>query len=355
MSSDFRQDPGAGHLITFSQFFFIALHGLIFTSKFFTVKPVISMRDYMTLVVMFFVTNVCNNAAFTYNIPMPLHMIFRSGSLMANMVMGIIILQRSYDVWKYASVVLITVGIIISTFASGADLQKAKTENVNLHPLEALYWMSIGIALLTVALFLSARMGIYQETLYKKYGKHPNEALFYTHIIPLPGFLILYSNIHQHLINALHSETQSVFGVEVPIQAAYVLGNMLTQFMCISSVYVLTTECTSLTVTMVVTLRKFASLLFSIVYFRHKFTFLHWTGALFVLIGTVIFTEILPKAADACKPYFSRHGVDGNNSGTGSVLHDISNLFEKRKSLRLKPRRFSAPMAHVKYQPLISP
>lgn len=34
--------------------------------------------------------------------------------------------------------------------------------------------------MLTVALFVSARMGIYQEVLYKKHGKHPSEALYYT-------------------------------------------------------------------------------------------------------------------------------------------------------------------------------
>ena len=39
-------------------------------------------------------------------------------------------------------------------------------------------WLG-GIALLTFALFLSARMGIYQECLYARYGKHPWEALFY--------------------------------------------------------------------------------------------------------------------------------------------------------------------------------
>jgi len=37
-----------------------------------------------------------------------------------------------------------------------------------------------GILLLTVALFVSARMGIYQEVLYGRYGKHPRESLYYT-------------------------------------------------------------------------------------------------------------------------------------------------------------------------------
>ena len=33
--------------------------------------------------------------------------------------------------------------------------------------------------MLTFAVFMSAGMGIYQETIYKKFGKYPREALFY--------------------------------------------------------------------------------------------------------------------------------------------------------------------------------
>lgn len=50
----------------------------MFTSKFGSVKPRIGIKDYMILVAMFFVTSVCNNYAFDFNIPMPLHMIFRA-------------------------------------------------------------------------------------------------------------------------------------------------------------------------------------------------------------------------------------------------------------------------------------
>lgn len=65
--------------------------------------------------------------------------------------------------------------------------------------------------------------------------------------------------------------------------------------MCISSVFVLTTECSSLTVTLVVTLRKFFSLLFSVVYFQNSFSIYHWIGTGLVFLGTIIFTEIVPK------------------------------------------------------------
>ena len=73
------------------------------------------------------------------------------------------------------------------------------------------------------------------------------------------------------------------------------MGNVLTQYLCISSVYTLTAECSSLTVTLVVTLRKFVSLIFSIIYFDNPFTVYHWLGTILVFIGTIIFTEVLPS------------------------------------------------------------
>jgi solute carrier family 35 (UDP-xylose/UDP-N-acetylglucosamine transporter), member B4 len=184
----------------------------------------------------------------------------------------------------------------------------------------------MGIALLTIALFVSARMGIYQEVLYKRYGKYPDEALFFTvsnidrlllcdylliipffqnfqHLLPLPFFFLLYNNIWEHVKIATASEIYQlpIVPVGLPIIWVYLIGNVITQYFCISSVYVLTTECSSLTVTLVVTLRKFTSLIFSIIYFNNPFTIYHWTGFFLVFFGTVIFTEVIPKITASFK------------------------------------------------------
>lgn len=115
-------------------------------------------------------------------------------------------------------------------------------------------------------------------------------------MLPLPAFLLLYSNIAEHMAIASASEPVviPVVGVSIPILWIYLLANCLTQYMCISCVFLLTTECSSLTVTLVVTLRKFVSLLFSIVHFNNSFTVCHWIGAFLVFLGTMIFTEMLP-------------------------------------------------------------
>ena len=51
------------------------------------------MLSYLELLT-FFLVSVTNNYALNFNIPMPLHMIFRAGSLLANMILGVILLGR---------------------------------------------------------------------------------------------------------------------------------------------------------------------------------------------------------------------------------------------------------------------
>jgi len=293
-----QQDPGAGNLVTFSQFLLIAIEGLIFTTKFFTVKPKVPFSSWIILVIMYFLVSVSNNYALNFNIPMPLHMIFRAGSLMANMLMGIALLGKRYSLTKYLSVLMITIGIAVCTIMSAksspkSDSSKSESENAT-QAEEEKFWLIVGITLLTFALFMSARMGIYQEVIYGKFGKHPKEALFYTHALPLPGFLLLAPDILAHWDIAMSSTPIliPVFNISIPSLLLYLLGNIITQYVCISAVFVLTTECASLTVTMVVTLRKFLSLLFSILYFNNPFTLYHWLGTALVFGGTLLFSDI---------------------------------------------------------------
>lgn len=178
-----------------------------------------------------------------------------------------------------------------------------------------LFWWLVGVVILTLALLLSARMGIYQEKLYKEHGKHPYEALYYTvssnvvftsdkvrmfvclfqHLLSLPAFIFYYPSIVESI--QLFNESEPILvpflKVSLPYLWLHLIGNIITQYLCISSVYILTTECTSLTVTLVVTLRKFLSLIFSIVYFKNPFTVEHWFGTALVFLGTLLFTEVI--------------------------------------------------------------
>ncbi|NXO20723.1 S35B4 protein, partial [Cisticola juncidis] len=288
-----RQFPGCGNIVTFSQFLFIAVEGFIFEADFGRKRPAIPIRNYFIMVAMFFTVSVVNNYALNLNIAMPLHMIFRSGSLIASMALGVIILKKRYSVSKFTSIALVSLGIFTCTFMSAKQVASDSSLNQEDGPQAFLWWL-LGIAALTFALLMSARMGIFQETLYKKFGKHSKEALFYNHALPLPGFLLLAPNIYQHalLFNQSEPFQVPVIGLTLPIMWFYLLMNVITQYVCIRGVFILTTECPSLTVTLVVTLRKFVSLIFSILYFQNPFTAWHWLGTAFVFVGTLMYTEV---------------------------------------------------------------
>ncbi|XP_034114223.1 UDP-xylose and UDP-N-acetylglucosamine transporter [Drosophila albomicans] len=299
-----KLDPGAGNLITTAQFAFIALEGFIFTAKFGWTKRVVSLRDYALLVAMFFLTSVCNNYVFHLKVGMTLHMIIRGGSLISNMCLGILVLKRRYQPRQYVAVVMITIGIFICTYFSSRQIEVPAGED--LLTAAAMFWWFVGVFLLVLALFISSYMGITQELLYRKHGKCAREALFYTHLLPLPAFLCLHDNIRNHWNLALASEPYTLpglGGIAVPLLLLYLLGNVLMQHLCISSVYYLTTECSSLTVTFILTLRKFVSLVFSIIYFRNPFTLYHWLGTLLVFAGTLLFADVFGSKRKTVKTH----------------------------------------------------
>lgn len=119
----------------------------------------------------------------------------------------------------------------------------------------------------------------------------------------LPGFLLYAPSIWEHMALATKSEPYEIPYIQItlPIMWLLIFLNVITQYLCISSVYVLTTECTSLTVTLVITLRKFLSLIFSIIYFQNPFTIVHWFGSGLVFLGTLMFAEVFDKIKDGIK------------------------------------------------------
>ncbi|XP_037071220.1 UDP-xylose and UDP-N-acetylglucosamine transporter-like [Pollicipes pollicipes] len=333
-----KAHPGCGNLVTFSQFLFISVHGFLFTMRCGRESSKIPIREYVIMVGMFFASSVLNNYALNFGIPMPLHMIFKSGSLVANLLMGMVVLKRFYRKHKYIAVVLITLGIILCTLASQVsyilrscsspwalscalwhlssracdrvvecliaaralavkNAKKADAAATVEQPAgldrSSPVTLAVGAGVLTAALLLSARLGIFQEVLYKTHGKHAQQALFITHSLPLPGFLLLMPDIIHHARLFSESEAVLVGTLELPVPRLWLclLCNVITQYVCISSVFRLTEQCTSLTVTLVVTLRKFVSLLFSIWYFANPFVAQHWVGSALVFAGTLLFTD----------------------------------------------------------------
>ena len=91
--------------------------------------------------------------------------------MVTTMITEKIVLGRIHSTSKHISVILITIGICIYTFASSKLIKNEKNGGF-------MEWIW-GITLLSTSLVLSSRMGVYQEQIHTQWGRHPKEALFY--------------------------------------------------------------------------------------------------------------------------------------------------------------------------------
>ena len=238
---------------------------------------------------MFFTVNLLNNIAFGYNITVPVHIILRSGGSVLTMFVGFVWGKR-YTGTQVFSVFMLTIGVIIAAMADAqakgkiSDSATAVTFNNEL---------LMGLCLLFVAQLLSAIMGLYVQLTYTKYGSHWSENLFYSHLFSIPLFLPFGSGLWMQtqkllsyppviLAPSLASFTantskammgssvpSSVFSsphAKIPISPhIFTLGiNALTQYACIRGVNILAGRTSAIGVTIVLNVRKLASLFISI-------------------------------------------------------------------------------------------
>lgn len=368
-------DPGAGSLLTLLQFMFIAAVSLPAALHFgksttgrtrVAFKPtVIPVREYVKMTAVFFAMSFLNNAAFSFHISQPLHMVFRSANLVTTFVMGKWLFGRKYTLKQLACIVLLTAGAASATFAEalagdtakaaaaaaggGGQQQPCTNCPTGVAPSTAaaaasaalasssssppatgeglgyMAWWFVGIGILVSVLVLQSVLSNMQSIASSKYGKAPEESLFYTHTLSVPMFLLAAPTLLEHarlwtasaptgdvvqayleaggymaaadgsggapgLVGgayawALSLATAPLAGV--PVMWTYVVLNVVSQYVCIVGVYNLNPVADPLTVTMTLTVRKFVSLLLSIWWFDNTFTMPHWVGACMVFGGAV--------------------------------------------------------------------
>jgi len=200
-------------------------------------------------------------------------------------------LKRNFSTEKYVSVATITSGIIVCTLVSTDQSRKSSSSSIEEEHNST--ELAQGLIVMTIGLLLSSLIGICQEKTSLVYGKHPMENLFLHHAMALPCFYFLRHSIAASAATFGASEPvfESLVAGGVPIAWVWLAGNLITQYVCIRSVFILSTECPSLTVTLVVTLRKFFSLLVSVVYFKTFWGVYHWIGTVLVFGGTLLYAE----------------------------------------------------------------
>ncbi|KAJ1846871.1 golgi uridine diphosphate-N- acetylglucosamine transporter, partial [Coemansia sp. RSA 2703] len=125
-----REVPKCGNLITFGQFVFITATGLpthmqTVPGRFGWIPRLrprkVPLFRWAVMVGLYFCVSVLNNLALGYDVSIPLHIVFRSAGLIANMVCGYVVMRKRYAVKQVVAVVMVSVGVVVATLASVGD------------------------------------------------------------------------------------------------------------------------------------------------------------------------------------------------------------------------------------------
>ncbi|PLB36723.1 putative UPD-GlcNAc transporter (Mnn2-2) [Aspergillus candidus] len=337
-----KDRPRAGPLITFAQFLLTALFTFPSFISFsagpralFFKKNIIPLSSWFAYTAFFVTINMLNNWAFAYKISVPLHIILRSGGPVASMIVGRLFSSRKYSQGQIVGVAMLTLGVAMAALADAQS--KGQITNTDQKDDSSFARAVTGFSILVLAMVLSSFQGIYADKLYATYGReHWKEALFYSHTLSLPLFLGAYSNLSTEwnslflsppllsrnaelgLSGVLFSDAttktcaqpvrsylnhaalrlfevlrnndsiQSIL-VSTPAQVIFLILNALTQYLCIRGVHLLSAKSSSLTVTIVLNIRKLVSLLLSIYLFGNDLTSGVSFGAIFVFVGGALY------------------------------------------------------------------
>lgn len=320
-----KTSPSCGSLITFLQFALTSLLTLPANVSLrdpsswryaFLRKRHIPLRSWVIYTAFFLAINILNNTAFSYRISVPLHIILRSAGPVTTMLVFYFFSGRRYPPMKIFAVLLLFVGVVIAAVADAYSKtpELFETTSVSLEAKEpesklrasapsadVLRQQGPGFVLLASALLLSAFMGLYSDGLYAKYGRSAaitSESLFYSHALPLPYFAFQVPTLANDFFDlATNSAPLSVSLATgpvsrlpsileaIPTAVPMLLVNALTQYVCISGVNRLSAKSSSLTVSIVLNVRKLVSLLLSIWLFGNRLPNGVMFGAALVFLG----------------------------------------------------------------------
>ncbi|EXJ57186.1 hypothetical protein A1O7_07533 [Cladophialophora yegresii CBS 114405] len=314
--------PSSGSLLTASQFLLVSLFTLPRhfspsrgARNLFLKERNIPLRKWVIYTAYFLSINILNNTAFRYKIGIPLHIILRSAGPVTSMLAGRIVKGRNYPAQKVVAVVLLFAGVVVAAFSDAAAKQSRSAAVLEDDGADASAWSQApGFALLASALVLSACMGLYSDDMYATHGRSRDitaETLFYSHAMSLPWFLGQIRPLTSDFVGlmafpvpgpvqskAAAATPSSLFAttpaalldrvastILLPRPVLLLAANAATQLLCIVGVNRLSAQSSSLTVSIVLNIRKLVSLVLSIWLFGNDLPGGVLLGAAVVFVG----------------------------------------------------------------------
>jgi len=277
-----KMNPRIGSALTFSQMLFITIQSLPSFLSFPApsllprLKPrQVPLTQWALHVLLLTTGSLLNNWAFAFDVPLTVQIVFRSAGLAISMLFGAFFLKKRYSTTQVISVIMVSAGAILAALSRPPVRSRKNAEDSRKY--------IIGVAMLVISLLLTSALGLLQERTYQKYGPCWREGVFYSHCLSLPIFLFLIPDVKQgvySLSEGSHPYTSYLI----------MAGNLVSQLICVSSINRLSSQVSSVSTNLVLTIRKALSLCFSVWWFGNGWTTQLGIGAGMVFFGSFIFS-----------------------------------------------------------------
>ena len=280
------RDKGCGDLISLFEYVFGFCLSLpwCFSKRPFRVEP----RRHAVVALLALSYVFFSNVALSSKIPTSIYVVLKNGTLLANLVVGTIVLRKRYSLAQYAAVALVTLGLASTAL-------RAKTNDHDDHRQRGNKDDDylLGIVCLVVALLSRAGGSALQER-YMHLAKgdvSTAEMIFMRTAMGLPFFLARSNNVRSHLQKWLSDPAFS------SSQWLLLFTNLLFDYLCKIIITTIIQRRGALHASLVLSFQKFLAFTVSVVFVNPTLrnSKAVWAGSLAVLIGTLAYS-----AASTC-------------------------------------------------------
>eukprot|EP00928_Gymnodinium_smaydae_P034182 TRINITY_DN24293_c0_g1_i1.p1 TRINITY_DN24293_c0_g1~~TRINITY_DN24293_c0_g1_i1.p1 ORF type:complete len:385 (-),score=82.89 TRINITY_DN24293_c0_g1_i1:71-1099(-) len=323
-----KGDPNSGNLLTLSAVLMVLLQSIPgrFQPGTLSLKPLAApVASHAQFALLWVSMSVLANYAFAYKISVAIFTLVRSCNIIATVLLGYLIFGQRFSLQQLLCVGAVSAGVFLASMGEAQTLSARGTSagastcdgcapstpaaaDAATEVGSELGTWAIGIGMLAFVQLLQGFLGHVQAGFYRTFRDLAprndlcDEYLFTSHVVALVPLFFLKEDIMAATRAAFASEPVPLpLPFPVPSRLVWLLVNNVSQTICLKGVFRSSAALSPLTLTIVLSVRKFLSVVVSILLFSNPWTPLHSIATVLIFGGAFAYSQAREATAPAKK------------------------------------------------------
>lgn len=306
-----KGDPQSGNLLTLSAVLMVLLQSIPgrLAPGSLGLKPLAApLSSHAHFGLLWVSMSVLANYSFAYKISVTIFTMVRSCNIIASVILGYLVFGQRFSLQQLSCVGAVSVGVFLASMGEAKTVKSSSSgaacsgcTEAAMHDGEASADMSIwaiGIAMLAFVQLLQGFLGHVQSSFYKRYKDLASrsdlcdEYLFTSHVLALLPLLLLRDDILIAARAAIASDPIALpLPFLLPSRVFWLFVNNVSQTICLKGVFRASATLSPLSLTILLSVRKFLSVVLSIVWFQNPWSTLHSIATVFIFGGAFAYSQ----------------------------------------------------------------